>query len=168
MQLRHSTVAQARTLTDLQYEIVLSNLAMFKQDQNALPWHVDVISGQMAVDDQVGPTFAITWPMTTRTFSFSPSRRWAGFWEVEPVTDRGRLEKLREIYKEKANASWLEEGLAPLGKPFGRYGMKYVWVKAGSLEELTALTLEILGTVEMSPPKQKLIFPGSRLPPARR
>src|SRR5260370_24576611 len=48
IQLRRSTLSQARTQTDLQYQQVLDNLATVAAAPEALPWHLKLTGGDVA------------------------------------------------------------------------------------------------------------------------
>jgi hypothetical protein len=58
-QLARSTVNQASTLTDLQYQQVLDNIAMFVKNPYTVPWHVVPVVGTAQVTDtgQTTPQF---------------------------------------------------------------------------------------------------------------
>ena len=58
-QLEYSTLAQGRTLTDLHYQIVLDNVAMFREAPGSLPWHVKITDGSITISDSVTPRFFV-------------------------------------------------------------------------------------------------------------
>ena len=72
--LRDSTVATGNTLVDLQSRMVLDNLAMFRTNPWALPWHMKITTGTVQISDSITPTFGITWPSVSRNATISPSR----------------------------------------------------------------------------------------------
>jgi hypothetical protein len=59
MALERSSINQASTLTDLQYQQVMDNLAMFSVNHYTLPWHVVPTVGTAQIQDsaQVMPSF---------------------------------------------------------------------------------------------------------------
>ena len=59
VQLKHTTVNQASTLTNLQYQLVLENLAMIYANRSALPWHVNLPTGTAQVTDFGSAAFAM-------------------------------------------------------------------------------------------------------------
>jgi hypothetical protein len=126
-----STVATGNTLVDLQSRMVLDNLAMFRTNPSALPWHMKITTGTVQISDSVTPTFGITWPSVSRNATISPSRSWQEAWTVVPELDPDKLKNLRGLYREWAsqkvfNANFAE-GALPGASPYGRYGSRYVW-----------------------------------------
>jgi hypothetical protein len=101
-QLRYSTVRQASTLTDLQYQQVLDNLAMFSSDPDALPWHVNLKTGAVQVTDS-GTAGFLGQTDFTHNFASSPtlsgSRSIVQQWGSVPVTDDTTLKLLRKAYR---------------------------------------------------------------------
>ena len=49
--LRRSVVTQASTLTELQYQQVLGNLAMMSLDPDAVPTHINIRDGSAQIQD---------------------------------------------------------------------------------------------------------------------
>jgi hypothetical protein len=102
VQLRHSTVGAASTLTDLQYQQVLNNLAMFCEDPAALPWHVNLQNGAVQVND-AGSVGTIAQTDLGHTFTWSPyftgTRSIVSQWSTIPVTDETTLQLLRLAYQ---------------------------------------------------------------------
>jgi hypothetical protein len=54
--LRHHTERQARSLTELQYNQVLDNIAMFSENPNSLPFFSTAAQGQTSNNYQINPT----------------------------------------------------------------------------------------------------------------
>jgi hypothetical protein len=128
--LRHSTVASASTLTDLEYEMVLDNIAMARALPGALPWHLKLTQGAVSLTDTLTPSFSITWSPTTRTGSITGSRDWTESWTTVPVVDAKQLQSLRTVYTNYAHVAWIQSGIpTELGAPSGHYKTEIVWVK---------------------------------------
>lgn len=100
-QLRRSTVRQASTLTELQYQQVLDNLATLCFDPNVLPWHVALTTGSAQVTDSgtAGISFDLGGGVTTTHPSFFGSRSVVEQWGTVPVTDEPTLRLLRMAYQ---------------------------------------------------------------------
>src|SRR3954464_4139801 len=49
LQLKRSTIDQASTLSELQYQQVMNNLAMFAGNPAAIPWHITIKDGSAQV-----------------------------------------------------------------------------------------------------------------------
>jgi hypothetical protein len=100
IQLRRSTVRQASTLTELQYQVVLDNLAMFAADPNALPWHVALKTGAAQVTDTgtAGFLLDIDGGVATHPNIFG-SRSVVEQWGTIPATDGTTLRLLRMAYQ---------------------------------------------------------------------
>jgi hypothetical protein len=100
LQLARSTVNQGRTLSDLQRQQVLDNLAMFASNPDALAWHVKLQGGLVQVADQgslglLGTLFNDA----SMTPSASAQRGVVGQWDVEPSVDVDELESLQLAYR---------------------------------------------------------------------
>jgi hypothetical protein len=102
VQLKLSTVRSASTLTDLQYQQVLDNLAMYCKDPTALPWHVNLQNGAVQVAD-AGSIGTIAQTDLSHAFTWSPyfigSRSIVTQWSTVPVTDDTTLRLLRQAYQ---------------------------------------------------------------------
>jgi len=102
VQLKLSTVRSASTLTDLQYQQVLNNLAMYCQDPTALPWHVNLQNGAVQVAD-AGSLGTIAQTDLSHAFTWSPyftgTRSIVTQWSTIPVTDDTTLRLLRLAYQ---------------------------------------------------------------------
>jgi|ERR1700722_2140483 len=148
-QLAHSSLAAGKTITDLQYEIVLNNLAMFTRTSNALPSQTQIVAGLIQVTDTAGvgtPNLSYAWSPWSWAAGFSASRKWQESWTVNPIVDLIYLDKLRNKYLEGNTAGWLHHGTK---KPesaciAGNYGSMWVWVYDKDRAQLTDFTFDIL------------------------
>jgi len=194
MELSHSTEAHANTFTDIVAKVVLNNLAMFTQNQGAVPAQVVVTQGSITISDQTSPSFNFTWPPTSRMLGMSASRTWEESWSVVPVTDYASLTTLRYLYANcAANAAfdskfvsqlaqteikdvdklglcsaWLEKGnVLPGSTIYGRYGSSFVWVKAGQEKAFGDFVMQVMQVAGNAPKAQTFTFPGAVVPPRR-
>ncbi len=98
--LRRSTINQATTLTELQFQQVLNNLATFCDNPKTMPWHVNLRDGSAQVADVGSLTLGGD---LTRTSKASPSllggRTVVEQWGMTPVTDDTELRILRVAYR---------------------------------------------------------------------
>ena len=104
--LERRTVKQASTLTDLQHQQVLDNLAMFAGNPEAMPWHVKVKGGLVQIADQGNAGFGaeLAGGISDEVKNiFSPSvgaqRGIVGQWDIDPATDPDELEMLHLAYR---------------------------------------------------------------------
>jgi hypothetical protein len=131
MQLKKSTLAQGQTLTDLEYTMVLDNIAMQRQMPGALPWHLKVTQGSIEIADDINGNFDYTWGFgVDRTLGVGGGRDWNESWTVVPETDSSHLTALQTAYSKYVDAPWIHNGFPPPGAICGHYGPKTVWVKA--------------------------------------
>jgi len=169
-QLQRNTLAQGRTWTEIQYEMVLDNIAMFREAPGSLPWHITITQGSSAVTDSVTPSFMHGWPTVTNTFGISGSRNWQDNWTVVPLWDDTKLKALQKIYQDNSTAPWIHDGMGAPGSFVGHFRSRYVWVSPGNAKELADLTFRVL--TEGKPPKkgpgapETLMLPGP-VPPVR-
>jgi hypothetical protein len=98
VQLEHSTAGQTSTLSDITSQVVLNNLAMFRQNAYAVPAQVSITQGSIQITDLANPSFMYTWPIVSRVFGISTSRTWQESWTVVPVSDYATLKTLRDMY----------------------------------------------------------------------
>lgn len=107
VQLRQSTVRQSRTLTDIQYRMVLENLAELADNPGAMPWHASISGGAAQIADTGQGVFAAGINLfngSGGTFSsYSPSvqaaRTVVQQWSLAPITDGDTLRLLRIAYR---------------------------------------------------------------------
>lgn len=109
VQLEHSTEGQTATLADITSQVVLNNLAMFKQNPDAVPAQVSITQGSIQITDLANPSFMYTWPMVSRVFGISASRTWQESWTVVPVTDYATLRTLRDLYRTCASGAAIND-----------------------------------------------------------
>ena len=100
--LRRNTIKQAGTLSDLQYQQVLDNLAMFACNPDALPWHLKLSGAATQVTDECGGVFGMEFG------GGSPAKFLPGFdgrrgvveaWNGAPAVDSDDLEVLQLAYR---------------------------------------------------------------------
>ncbi|MBY0228372.1 MAG: hypothetical protein K2W96_03735 [Gemmataceae bacterium] len=107
--LERRTVKQASTLTDLQHQQVLDNLAMFACNPDALAWHVKLKDGVVQIADQGGAGFtadiatAMGGEPTRLLPSASAQRGILNQWNVEPAVGSDELELLTLAYRKAVN-----------------------------------------------------------------
>jgi hypothetical protein len=166
-QLKRNTLAQSETVMDMEYQMVLDNIAMFYQAPNSLPWHLNFSKGIVTINDNVGPGLSysaksMSPSVITGVASASASRSWEGEWDVIPVTGTNQLKELEKIYNSVINYTWTNQitrltpptnwwhqdiALKAIGCPWGKYGAKFIWVDGPNKGNLNALTLQILNIV---------------------
>lgn len=170
-QLKQSSVDENNQLTDLEYHMVLNNLAMFVAAPNSVPWHLILTQGSVTINDSVNGALSYSAKTTggithdTGTFGIGASRMIQDQWNVSPISDTTILRKLQGIYNtergnaltgpEDANAQhWFHIGFSPkgVGMPRGRYGDTVVWVDPAHIGHLNQLTLQILGALTIGVP----------------
>jgi hypothetical protein len=98
--LERSTIEQAGTLTELQYQQVLNNLAMFCTNPGALPWHVNLRDGSAQIADLGSAQVILDWHRAITTHpQLLGSRTVVEQWGMDPVTDDLELKILRIAYR---------------------------------------------------------------------
>jgi len=107
--LQRGTISQSSTLTDLQYQQVLDNLAMFACNPDSMAWHVKVNGGVVQVADQ---GMGIIGANAGGPQQFAPSlglqRNVLHQWNVDPVIDSNDLELLHIAYRKAVNPEDIE------------------------------------------------------------
>jgi hypothetical protein len=100
VRLQRSTIEQAKTLTELQYQQVLNNLAMFCQNPGSLPWHVNLRDGSAQIADLGSAQAMLDWHRAITTHpQLLGSRTVVEQWGMSPVTDDVELKILRMAYR---------------------------------------------------------------------
>jgi hypothetical protein len=98
--LRTSIVNQASTLTELQYQQVLGNLAMLSVDPWAIPAHSNLRDGSAQIQDVGQASVGLWLTRNHATFpAFLGSRTVVEQWSVIPVTDNIELKLMRVAYR---------------------------------------------------------------------
>ena len=100
VRLGRGTVSQSSTLTDIQYQQILDNLAMFACDPDAMAWHVKVNGGVVQVADQgMGMIAANVGGPHAVAPSLGLQRNVLHQWNVDPVIDADDLALLHIAYR---------------------------------------------------------------------
>ena len=114
--LRNGTIDQASTLTELQYQQVLNNLAMFCDNPSALPWQVNLRDGSAQVADVGSASLLLDLHRAIVSHpSLLGSRTVVEQWGMSPVTDDNELKLLRMAYR---RAIGIDESLESNDKDF--------------------------------------------------
>lgn len=128
IQLRGTSIRQARTVADLQCQQVLDNLAMFVANPQTLPSYALVDQGAVLVDSTATAGVNVIWnPYTLMTWAFTPSgvRHSSGNWVMKPIGNPVRLEAMRFVYQVATAGQYVSDGSAVCTscdkalKPFG-------------------------------------------------
>ena len=109
LRLGRQTVKQSSTLTDIQYQQVLDNLAMFACEPNALAWHVKVTGGVVQVADQGNAGIVpsqVNRPLLAPNLGLT--RNVLGQWNVDPVVESDDLELLQLAYQKALDPADLD------------------------------------------------------------
>lgn len=100
VRLQRGMIHQSSTLTDIQYQQVLDNLAMFACDPDAMAWHVKINGGVVQVADQGSGFFGLN---LGGPEMYSPNlglqRNVLHQWNVDPVIDSNDLALLHIAYR---------------------------------------------------------------------
>jgi hypothetical protein len=97
--LRQRTINQASTLPELQYEQVLTNLALFATNPSALPWHVNLREGTTQITDSATAGGLVDLEIGTTRPELFGSRTVVAQWGAAPVIDVTELRLLRIAYR---------------------------------------------------------------------
>jgi hypothetical protein len=169
-QLADMTVRQGDSTTDIEYRMVLANLALYRSyrpnalEDSPLPWHLKITQGSAEVVDTLNPTFGQTLVAPEETFGLSVSRGVTVNWTFAPEIDTDHLTKLRQLYfdatRDAIFAADFQQGQFPEGKPFGRYQALYVWPKPGHIGALTVLALKVLADTPAEAEDKPVLLPG--------
>lgn len=102
MQLRRSTAHQIRTITDLQQQQIVDNLAMFIVNPHATPHFAVPAAGSAQVSDSASGATTLVWNPTTivsEALNAAASRSVSQNWTLAPINDPDRLELMRCAYQ---------------------------------------------------------------------
>src|ERR1043166_5989704 len=97
-QLRFNTVRQVSTLTRLQHQVVLDNLAAFSCNFDAIPFQANLRAGGTQVVDS-GSVTAPYLHVSEILASLGLTRTAVDQWQMSPVTDETTLRLLRIAYR---------------------------------------------------------------------
>jgi hypothetical protein len=111
--LRSDTVRTTNTLTELQFQQVLDNVARFQADPDTVPSFAVASAGTVSVTDTAGagvsPTYSPTLtfaqqgggalPILSLLLPFTASRGVTENWSLTPITDADNLRRLRCAYR---------------------------------------------------------------------
>src|SRR4051794_193336 len=101
-QLRRSTLNQARTITEIEYDQVLTNLAMVQANPDMLPYFAVVGTGGTGVTDQATVNTELEWDPTTlarKLLGLNASRQVEEQWTLAPVVNPDKLRALHAAYQ---------------------------------------------------------------------
>jgi hypothetical protein len=106
-QLRISTINQGSTLADLQYQMILRNLATFAENPSAIPWHLSITQGTAQVADAATAhsAFVAHAPnqFVNRFFEWDPgisgSRTIVQQWTTNPIVHTDALKVIQMAYR---------------------------------------------------------------------
>jgi hypothetical protein len=104
IQLKRSMISQASTLSDMQYQQVLNNLAMFAGNRSAIPWQITINDGSAQVADLGSAGFMGGYGRSMGNYVVSApslvgSRTIVEQWGTTPVTDDTELHLLQIAYR---------------------------------------------------------------------
>jgi hypothetical protein len=118
-QLRRSTLNQARTWTDLQYQQVLDNIALFVDNPGSMPYFAGVGGGVADIKDRasIGNTIGIQWVSSLFNYgvdnvSFGASRQRNENWSLAPVYQAPKLSDMRFMYASLVTGACQDESHA--------------------------------------------------------
>ncbi len=140
IQLARSTVNQGRTLSDLQRQQVLDNLAMFTANPDSLAWHLKLQGGLVQVADQgtLG-LLGVFFTDPSMSPSASAQRGVVGQWDIAPSVDVDELECLQLAYRVAVNPQDAE-ARAEVYKTIGETAVDYrIVLSESALNRLVAV-----------------------------
>ncbi|SFH73353.1 hypothetical protein [Planctomicrobium piriforme] len=183
LQLSRSAVKQSESVTDLIYQQILDNLALFHCQPDALAHFAVVGTGGTAVNDHGEAGLELEWDpfsIVREQLGLSGFREIQEQWTLAPIVNPEKLRAIRCVFQIVANGvstdpeadtllqsflgdnyfEWLPQGWYGVGCRkdvprdalyVGHYGHKFVWVKCGSLDALTRLTIVVLNIATLDP-----------------
>jgi hypothetical protein len=106
-QLRITTVNQGSTLSDIEYQMVLRNLASFATNPSFIPWHMSVVGGTAQVADAgtLRSNYLQQWALSRSQnwFNWTPgasaSRTIVQQWSTNPIVHTDALKVLQLAYR---------------------------------------------------------------------
>jgi len=111
VQLENHTLRQASTLTDLQYRQVLSNIALFAQNTDALPFYATAGTGTTSIQNTLGARGTFNWDLFSNagiatlwffdkaSAEVDPSTQAQEQWTTSCVLNPDELSLMRCIYQ---------------------------------------------------------------------
>jgi hypothetical protein len=184
--LNKHVLSQGSALTQVQEEMVLDNLELFRQRPHALPWHIKITSGSITVNDTISPTYTQNWGPVSEALSLAPSRSVQLQWNVVPATSQSDLQNLTTTYKADALAAQdpnpmnlqprcqhkdgtvryfnetFEEGVTPPpGRSHGYFNRVFVWVKddSDSKDCFDEIVEQVLGSAPVTDQDRGIVVP---------
>lgn len=111
--LRNNTVRTTNSLTELQFQQILDNVARFHENPDTVPSFAVAMAGTVSINDQTGagvsPTYAPTLtfaqqgggalPILSLLFPFSAQRTVTENWSLTSITNADSLRRLRCAYR---------------------------------------------------------------------
>jgi len=171
---------QAPTITDIQFNQVLTNIAMFIENPDTMPFSSPIGTGttQVVQSGEVDPS--LTWQahkFTMEMLGLKAMQNLQENWTLAPVHEADRLDAMRCAYqqlvtgvtmteacknkvlkytKRPIKGGWFECGRCrdiPRDACYvGHCHKTYVWVLAGDMDELSNFTMAILDIATAIPP----------------
>ncbi len=145
--LRRQTNQTIETLTDIQYQQVLNNIAMYVTDPSVVPNFAVVSTGVVQINDlgsggyrfDSNP-FGSQTGTNNNTISLSGSRTISGQWSLVPTTDPRKLERMKHAYQLLVGFhDPHEDGVGKLAEFFGDEFPKAIpvgWFHVGSKHDV--------------------------------
>jgi hypothetical protein len=111
LQLANLTLKQSRTLTDIQYQEVLDNLAMQVEQPDALPWFNQTGAGKTTIQNVGTATGGVSWDYLNgakpgtflnhadkKNVGLTATEQIVGEWDTTPVINPDKLFLMRLLY----------------------------------------------------------------------
>jgi hypothetical protein len=187
-QLRQTAARTTSTVSDLQYQQVMDNLARIASNPGYLPYLAIAGQGSVQVTDSGASGLNLDTKaglLTVGSFSVGGARDVTGTWNLGTITSPEKLHQMQVLYlnvlrgtaRGEPRFSWLQIGCrraVPRRACYvGRHGSVYVWVEAEGIAGLSELTLAILDVatredlVAQAPPDRSRGLAGSPVVPRR-
>jgi hypothetical protein len=99
--LRLNTHLLVPTVTEIEYDQILENIARTHTNIDSLPNQIILGGGGIQVSDQVSPSFMAPFSggISNKTASLAYQKQWVENWSVTPVTDPDDLKRLQILYQ---------------------------------------------------------------------
>lgn len=148
------TAKAGATLTDLEYQMVLDNVAMYRfiKSPNVLPSFSLVQAGTIQIGDtpfSVSPNLSYAWSPWTWAGGLAPGRKWQDSWTLIPTTDPNAIPKLQALFwNAAADRTDFRDGRGPGSHDIvGHYRSCWVWVPDANRAPLSDLTFAAIAAV---------------------